>query len=151
MGALRAGQGQAQLHETENNSQKEKEAYGTDEASIPQTESERSFICSASLCLLGGTFSPFTFKIIFCLFVCFRAAPMAYGTSQARGQIRATAAGLHHSHSNARSKRHLRHNGNSTFKVIIDVYVLMAILLTVLDLFLLVIFSSLLFFSSLVV
>lgn len=64
MGALRAGQGQAQLHETENNSQKEKEAYGTDEASIPQTESERSFICSASLCLLGGTFSPFTFKLI---------------------------------------------------------------------------------------
>ena len=34
----------------------------------------------------------------------FRAAPMAYGSSQARGQIGATAAGLYHSHSNARSK-----------------------------------------------
>ena len=31
---------------------------------------------------------------------CFRAASMAYGYSQARGQIRAAAAGLHHSHSN---------------------------------------------------
>ena len=28
----------------------------------------------------------------------FRAAPMAYGCSQARGRIRATAASLHHSH-----------------------------------------------------
>ena len=36
------------------------------------------------------------------------AAPAAYGGSQARGQIRATAAGLHHSHSNARSKPHLQ-------------------------------------------
>ena len=34
----------------------------------------------------------------------FRATPMAYGGSQARGQIRGTAAGLHHSHSNARSE-----------------------------------------------
>ena len=33
----------------------------------------------------------------------FRAAPMAYGGSQARGQIGATAASLHHSHSNTRS------------------------------------------------
>ena len=31
----------------------------------------------------------------------------AYGSSQARGQIGATAAGLHHSHSNARSEPHL--------------------------------------------
>ena len=33
-----------------------------------------------------------------------RAAPAAYESSQARGQIGATAAGLHHSHSNARSE-----------------------------------------------
>ena len=33
--------------------------------------------------------------------------PMAYGSSQAWGRIRATAAGLHHSHSNARSEPHL--------------------------------------------
>ena len=37
----------------------------------------------------------------FCLF---RATPMAYGSSQARGQVGAVAAGLHHSHSNARSE-----------------------------------------------
>ena len=37
----------------------------------------------------------------------FKASPAAYGASQARGQIRAAAAGLHHSHSNARSKPHL--------------------------------------------
>ena len=35
-------------------------------------------------------------------FLFFRAAPAAYGSSQAMGQIGATAAGLHHSHSNAR-------------------------------------------------
>ena len=34
----------------------------------------------------------------------FRAAPVAYGSSQVRGRIRATAAGLYHSHSNARSE-----------------------------------------------
>ena len=34
----------------------------------------------------------------------FRAAPAAYGGSQAKGRIRAVAAGLHHSHSNARSE-----------------------------------------------
>ena len=38
----------------------------------------------------------------------FRAAPAAYGGSQARGQIGATAAGLSQSHSNARSEPHLR-------------------------------------------
>ena len=42
-----------------------------------------------------------------CLFVCFRAAPTAYGGSQARGPIGAAAAGLHHSHRNAGSKPHL--------------------------------------------
>ena len=36
----------------------------------------------------------------------FRAAPAAYGDSQARGQIRAAATGLHHSHSNAMFKSH---------------------------------------------
>ena len=41
---------------------------------------------------------PFSF---FCLF---RAAPMAYESSQARGQIRAVAAGLRHSHCNTRYK-----------------------------------------------
>jgi len=40
-----------------------------------------------------------------CLF--FRASPMAYGSSQAKGWIRATAAGLHHSRSNVGSELHL--------------------------------------------
>ena len=42
----------------------------------------------------------------FFLFV-FRAAPAAYGGSQARGQTEAIAAGLHHSHSNAGSELRL--------------------------------------------
>ena len=40
-------------------------------------------------------------------FICFPYVPTAYGGSQARGRIRATAARLHHSHSNARSKPRL--------------------------------------------
>ena len=45
------------------------------------------------------------FLLFFCWpFVFFRAAPMAYGCSQARGWIGATAAGLYYSHSNARSE-----------------------------------------------
>ena len=38
----------------------------------------------------------------------FRATPVAYGSSHARGRMGATAAGLHHSHSNAGSEPHLR-------------------------------------------
>ena len=48
----------------------------------------------------GATF----FKKIIIFFWLFKAAPMAYGGSQAGGQIGAIAAGLHHSHSNTRSK-----------------------------------------------
>ena len=40
----------------------------------------------------------------FCLF---RAVPTEYGGSQARGPIGVVAAGLHHSHSNARWEPHL--------------------------------------------
>ena len=45
--------------------------------------------------------------VFFCLLSFSRAAPKAHGGSQAGGQIRATAAGLHHSHSNVGSKPHL--------------------------------------------
>ena len=38
----------------------------------------------------------------------FRAVPAACGSSQARGQIGAAAASLHHSHSNIRSRPHLQ-------------------------------------------
>ena len=44
----------------------------------------------------------------FVFFAISRAAPVAYGGSKARGIIRAAAASLRHSHSNARSKPHLR-------------------------------------------
>ena len=44
----------------------------------------------------------------FLLFVFSRTAPTAYGGSQARSRIKSVSAGLHHSHSNARSKPHLR-------------------------------------------
>ena len=40
-------------------------------------------------------------------FLLFRAAPVAYGGSQARGSIGATVASIRHSHSNIRSKPHL--------------------------------------------
>ena len=44
----------------------------------------------------------------FFVFCPFRATPVAYGSSQARGPIRPVAAGLRQSHSNARSKLRLR-------------------------------------------
>ena len=42
--------------------------------------------------------------IFFFFWSFFRAAPVAPGGSQARGRVGAVAAGIHHSHSNARSK-----------------------------------------------
>ena len=42
------------------------------------------------------------------LFFYFSDAPIAYGSSQARGQIGATDAGLHHSHRKAGSEPNLR-------------------------------------------
>ena len=55
----------------------------------------------------------------FFFFFCYvRAAPVAYGGSQARGWIGTLAAGLHHSHSNPGSEPHLRPttaHGNAGF------------------------------------
>ena len=48
------------------------------------------------------------FFFIFHFFLSFRATPKVYGDSQARGLIGAVAAGLHHSHSNSGSERHLQ-------------------------------------------
>ena len=42
--------------------------------------------------------------LLFLFLFTFRAAPTAYGSSQAKGRIRAVAAGLCHSHSNTRSE-----------------------------------------------
>ena len=47
------------------------------------------------------------FKCSFSIFIFFRSTPTAYGGSQARGGIGATAASLYHSHSNAGSEPHL--------------------------------------------
>jgi len=49
-----------------------------------------------------------TLFFFFCLFAFSRAAPMAYGGSQARSLIGAVATGLHHSHNNAGSEPHLQ-------------------------------------------
>ena len=49
----------------------------------------------------------FYFLTFFGLFDFPRATPVAYGGSQARGRIGAVAAGLHHSHSIAKSELHL--------------------------------------------
>ena len=52
------------------------------------------------------TFLILIFMYLF-IFVFSRAAPMAYGDSQAKGLIGAVAASLHHSHSNSGSKPRL--------------------------------------------
>ena len=51
-----------------------------------------------------GLFGVLILSFFFSFCCLFRAIPVAYGGSQARGRIGAAAAGLHHSHSNTRSK-----------------------------------------------
>ena len=48
------------------------------------------------------------FVLLLLLFLLFRAASVAHGGSQARVRIGATAAGRHHSHSNAGSEPRLQ-------------------------------------------
>ena len=55
----------------------------------------------------------FLFPFLF-LFLLFRPAPTAYGSSQARGRIGAVAAGLHQSHSNSGSELRLRPTPHSS-------------------------------------
>ena len=57
---------------------------------------------------MGTTVKTILFIIIIFLAFIFRAVPVAYGGSQARGWIGAVAASLHHSHSNARSELRLQ-------------------------------------------
>ena len=57
--------------------------------------------------LIGVQISGNTQKISFSFFL-FTATPMAYGSSQARCQTGAAAAGLFYSHSNAESEPHLQ-------------------------------------------
>ena len=70
------------------------------------------FIASETVYLLLKVSCSFHLSLCLCLFLFFyfclvafsRAAPEAYGSSQARGLIGAVAAGLHQSHSNAGSQ-----------------------------------------------
>ena len=68
--------------------------------------------------LFGACFFFFFYFVYFnfSVFCLFRAAPAAYGDSQARDLIGAVAAGLPHSHSNARSKPCLRPTPQLTAK-----------------------------------
>ena len=69
-----------------------------------------SFHISRKNTVLGDHFTSFLnredfiYLYSFWSFCLFRAAPAAQRDSQARGQIRAIAAGLHHTHSNAGSE-----------------------------------------------
>ena len=58
-------------------------------------------LARSSFIFWGGQVESFCFLFLFCLF---RAVPVAYGSSQARGQLGAVAAGLHHSHNSTRSE-----------------------------------------------
>ena len=75
---------------------------------------EKSWVDRVKTLAYGGRSGPeclewnaFIYLLIYS-FIYFRAANAAYGSSQARGWIVATAAGLCHSHSNVESKQHLR-------------------------------------------
>ena len=58
---------------------------------------------------MWGFFCLFFFCfLVFFFFLLFKTAPVVYGGSQARGRIRATAAGLRHSHSHTRSEPRLQ-------------------------------------------
>ena len=61
-------------------------------------------ICPKAIYRLVQSLSRFQCHLFFGLFCLFRATPVAYGGSQARGRIGAIAGGLHYSHSNAGSK-----------------------------------------------
>ena len=59
--------------------------------------------------IIARLVNPFSCFVLFLfLFLLFRVTPLAYGGPQLRGQVRAVAAGLHHSHSNTGSEPCLR-------------------------------------------
>ena len=83
---------------------------GAGKAQVDIHAKRKNFYCLRILSMsfvsntLSVAFTHIICFILFTLFYClFRASTMAYGGSQARGQIGAVAAGLHHSHSNAGS------------------------------------------------
>ena len=87
----------------------DKERLLTDREHVLGPVSPGFFTCVASLNLQGS--SEGSLRASLCLsffFLLFRAAPTAYGSSQAKGRIGATAASLHHSHRISGSEQHLR-------------------------------------------
>ena len=76
---------------------------------MPSLQSPMEELAGASLEWgVLGSFLSAGWLFFVCLFVCFyMAAPAAYGFSQARGRIKAVAAGLHHNYNNVRSEPHL--------------------------------------------
>ena len=64
------------------------------------------FICLSKKCQFVSSANFILFYLFYFIFL-FSTTPMAYGISQARDQITATAAGLHHSHDNLRSEQWL--------------------------------------------
>ena len=66
------------------------------------------WLSSAISFLLLSLCRIFVVVVVVIVVLLFRAALAAYGGSQARGRIGATAAGLNHSHSNAGSEPHLQ-------------------------------------------
>ena len=67
----------------------------------------RVFLWTLDEILKLFSYLAFIYLFIFVFFAFFRAAPVAYGGSQARGLIGVVAAGLRQSHSNGRSKPRL--------------------------------------------
>ena len=72
--------------------------------SYPQEHFIRGALHPVALGLFDLTFDFCLFVFVFVFVLLFRAAPMAYESSQAKGRIRATAAGLHHDHNNEGSE-----------------------------------------------
>ena len=78
-----------------------------------QTRMEKRF--GVWMGMEGTFYHSLGFELLHFSFCLFRATPSMYGNSQARGQIRAAAAGLHHSHSNSGSRLHPPAQGNAGY------------------------------------
>ena len=73
----------------------------------PSFKEENDYLIAFSITTQNVELVDLYLFFFFGLIVFSRAAPAAYGGSQARGQIRVVAAGLHHSHSNTGSELRL--------------------------------------------
>ena len=88
----------------------------TGSCNVPASQRGCAFSLGASFLIYKAVQIHVGFKLVIifnalytlCVFFfwLFRAAPVVYGSFHARGQIRASTVGVHHSHSNARSSTH---------------------------------------------